>query len=95
MTPGSSTFVDLEVFKFAEEGFDFNWSKVGSRRQFYPSIYPNVLSFSRISEDDLGYYRCDVKERGKVVLTVYRALYREESNFGMLHAHSNLVDLYV
>ena len=85
MTPGSSTFVDLEVFKFADDGFDFNWSKVRSRRQFYPSIYPNVLNFSRISEDDLGYYRCDVKERGKVVLTVYRALYREESNFGMLH----------
>ena len=95
MTPGGSTFVDLEVLKFADDGFHFNWTKVGSKRQFYPSIYPNVLSFSRISEDDLGYYRCDVKERGKVVLTVYRALYREESDFGKLHAHSNLVDLYV
>ena len=95
MTPGRCTFIDLEVLKFylAEEGLNFHWSKVGSRRQFYPSIYPNVLSFSRISEDDLGYYRCEVKERGMVILTVYRALYRDESNSGMLY--SNSADLYM
>ena len=68
------------MLKFAEEGYTFHWNKIGSRHQFYPLTYPNVLSFSRISEDDLGYYRCEVKETGKVVLTVYRALYEDVSS---------------
>ena len=80
MTPGSTTFVDLEVFKFAKDIFSFHWSKVGSRGQFHLSTALNVLSFLRISEDDLGYYCCDIKERGKVVLSVYRALYRDNSS---------------
>ena len=84
MIPGISRFVELEVFKFAEDGFTFQWNKVGSRCQLNQSLYPNVLSFSRISKDDLGYYRCDVKERGKVVVTVYRALYNtSDSEQGM------------
>ena len=85
MTPGSSTFVDLEVLKFAEDGFSFNWIKVGSRCQLNQSLYPNVLSFSRVGENDLGYYRCDVKERGKVVLTVYRALYNTSDSEEGIH----------
>ena len=38
---------------------------------------PNTLTFQSVSEEDLGYYRCEVKEAGRVVLIVYRALYKE------------------
>ena len=41
---------------------------------------PNVFTFQNISEKDFGFYRCEVKEAGKLVLTVYRVLYRDESS---------------
>ena len=78
-TPGSC--VDLEVLKFSEDTFSFQWSKVGSKRQIQPSSDPNVLTFDSVIEKDFGYYRCDVKEAGRVVLTIYRALYKNESNY--------------
>ncbi len=36
------------------------------------------MTTQSVSEEDLGYYQCEVKEAGKVVLTVYRALYEGE-----------------
>ena len=68
-------YADLEVLKFAERGCTFHWKKIGSRCPVQPSTDPNVLVFPCISEKDLGYYQCEVKERGKAVLTAYRALY--------------------
>ena len=77
MTPDS--YAELEVLKFSkEDDFSFHWTKEGSRRQIKTTSGPNILTFQSVGEEDLGYYRCEVKEAGKVVLTVYRALYREE-----------------
>ena len=64
------------MFKFAEDEFSFHWTKVGSKRQIQTTSEPNVLTFQSVSEKDLGYYRCEVMEAGKVVLTIYRALYK-------------------
>ena len=71
---------DLEVLKYAEDDFSFHWTKEGSRRQVKTTCEPNVLTFQSVSEKDLGYYRCEVIEAESVVLIVYRALYRDESN---------------
>ena len=71
---------DFEVLKFAQENFSFYWTKEGSRRQIKTTSEPNVLTFESVSEKDLGYYRCEVKEVERVVLTVYKALYKEKSN---------------
>ena len=69
----------LEVLKFAEEKYSFVWTKVGSRCQITPSAEPNVLTFKSVSEENFGYYWCEVKEAERVILTVYRALYRDLS----------------
>ncbi|XP_064401100.1 uncharacterized protein LOC135347138 isoform X2 [Halichondria panicea] len=73
----------LEVLQFMKgqslKTFSFNWSKVGDD-DTQLSIHhskPNMLTFQSVSEEDLDYYQCEVKEAGKVVLTVYRALYEE------------------
>ena len=76
MTPGSNAA--LEVLKFTEKDFSFHWIKVGSRCQIQTNVHPpNVLTFNEVSKKDFGYYRCDVKEAGRVVLTVFRALYEK------------------
>ena len=74
----------LEVLQFMKgqslKTFSFNWSKVGDD-DTQLSIHhskPNMLTFQSVSEEDLDYYQCEVKEAGKVVLTVYRALYEGE-----------------
>ena len=77
MTPGS--FAELEVLKFVKNGFSFHWTKEGFSRQIKTTSEPNVLTFQSVSQKDLGYYRCEVMEAGRVILTVYRALYRDES----------------
>ena len=71
---------DLEVLKYAEHDFSFHWTKEGSSRQIKTTSEPNVLNIRSVSEKDLGYYRCEVKEAERVVLIVYRALYIDESN---------------
>ena len=73
---------ELEVLKYAEEEFSFHWTKEDSKRQIKTTSEPNVLTFQSVSKEDLGYYRCEVREAGKVVLTVYRALYKDESAKG-------------
>ena len=78
MTSGSS--VQLEVLKFAEDDFSFHWTKESSRGQIKATSEPNILTLQSVREEDLGYYRCEVKDAGKVVLTVYRALFRDESS---------------
>ncbi len=73
----------LEVLKFAEDGFSFYWSKEGSRRQIKTTDdQPNTLSFQSVSEEDFGHYQCEVKDAaaGKVILTLYTALYKEETS---------------
>ena len=74
MTVGSGA--ELKVLKFAKDEFSFRWTEEDSRNSISMT---NVLTFQSVSEEDLGYYRCEVKEAGKVVLTVYRALYKDES----------------
>ena len=73
MTLGSCA--ELEVLKFTLDEFTFHWTKYGSKAQIKIASEPNTLSFQSVSEKDFGYYRCDVKDSGKVVLTVFRALY--------------------
>ncbi len=78
----------LEVLKFAEDGFSFHWTKEGSRRQIKTSDdRPNTLSFPNVREEDFGHYQCEVKDAaaGKVLLTLYTALYKEESSELLLH----------
>ncbi|XP_064391903.1 uncharacterized protein LOC135339643 isoform X3 [Halichondria panicea] len=77
----------LGVLRFMKgkslERFSFNWSKVGIDDTQPPTTHhckPNNLTFQSVSEEDLDYYQCEVKEAGKVVLTVYRALYKGENS---------------
>ena len=77
----------LGVLRFMKgkslERFSFNWSKVGIDDTQPPTTHhckPNNLTFQSVSEEDLDYYQCEVKEAGKVVLTVYRALYKGKFN---------------
>ena len=74
MTLGSKA--ELKVLEYADDEFSFHWTKEGSGRQIKTT---SVLTFLSVSEEDLGYYRCEVKEAGKMVLTVYKALFKEES----------------
>ncbi|XP_064392626.1 uncharacterized protein LOC135340238 isoform X2 [Halichondria panicea] len=73
----------LGVFGFVKEQslkrFSFNWSKVGddNTQPIHP-CKPNILTFQSVSEEDLDYYQCEVKEAGTVVLTVYRTFYKDE-----------------
>ena len=74
---------ELEVLKFTEDGFSFHWTKEGSRRQIKTTDdRPNTLSFPSVREEDFGHYQCEVKDAaaGKVLLTVYRALYKEKTS---------------
>ena len=73
----SGSGAKLEVVKYAEDDFSFNWTKEGSRHQIETT---SILTFQSVSEEDFGYYRCEVQVAKSVVLTVCRALYREESN---------------
>ena len=75
MTPGSSAV--LEVLKFAEGDFSYHWTKEGCRHQMGTT---NVLTINNIREEDLGYYRCEVKEAERVIITVYRVLYTTTSS---------------
>ena len=60
--------------------FSFNWNRVGDYTPLSTNPNePSVLSFQRVSEGDFGYYRCEVSEAGKMILTIYRALYRGRS----------------
>ena len=74
MTVGSGA--EVKALKFSEDSFVFSWTEEGSRDSISTT---NVVTFQSVSEEDLGYYRCEVREAGKVVLTVYRALYKDES----------------
>ena len=72
---------ELEVLTFAEYGFSFHWTKEGCRHQIKTTVEPNILSFQSVSEKDFGNYQCEVKDQtGKVVLTAYRVLYKEETS---------------
>ena len=73
VTTGSDA--QLEVLKFATNGFTFHWNKIGSTHPNQVGTGCNILTFEKVSEKDLGDYQCVVKERGKVVLTLYRILY--------------------
>ena len=80
MCLGNST--ELEVLKFAEDGFSFHWTKECSRRHIKTTDdRPNTVSFPSVREEDFGHYQCEVKDAaaGKVLLTVYRALYKKEN----------------
>ena len=77
--------VTLEVLKQVRrrvlKKFSFEWSIVGDDTP--PPVdpsRPNTLNFQSVDEEDLDYYKCEVKEAGKVVLTVYRGLYKDESS---------------
>ena len=71
---------ELDVLKSAEDGFSFHWTKEGSRRQIKTTDdRPNTVSFPSVREEDFGHYQCEVKEAGKVVLNVCRALYNVEN----------------
>ena len=50
------------------------------------SSKPNLISIKSVCEKDFGCYRCEVKEAGKVVLTVYRALCRDETILNSIEA---------
>ena len=79
---------ELEVLKFAEDSFSFHWTKEGSRRQIKTSDdRPNTLSFPSVREEDFGHYHCEVKDAaaGKMLLTLYTAIYKEEPSQLALH----------
>ena len=63
------------------DNFTFHWTKEGSRHPVNQAENdtPNILSFLKVSEKEFGFYRCEVKEAGKVVFIAYRGLYRDDS----------------
>ena len=62
------------------DAFSFDWRRIeGDTLPPVDPSKPNFVSFESVREEDFGLYRCVVKEAGKVVLTVYRALYKDES----------------
>ena len=65
------------MLKFPRDEFTFHWTKVGSEAQI-SNI--NTLTFQSVGENDFGYYQCELKEMGREVLTIVRALYRDESS---------------
>ena len=67
---------ELEVLKEHKEHFSFHWTKEGSEKQIQTDG-SHTLTFPAVCEKDFGYYICKVKVEGKVILTVYKALYRE------------------
>ena len=67
----------MELLKFPRDEFIFNWTKVGSKARISDI---NTLTFQSVRENDFGYYQCELKEMGRVVLTMVRALYRDESS---------------
>ncbi len=66
------------MLKFSKDGFSFHWTKEGQIKT--SDDRPNTLSFPSVREEDFGHYQCEVKDSatGKVVLTLYKALYKEE-----------------
>ncbi len=72
----------LKFVRNSVEQFSFDWSKVGDDDTPPRPSKPNTLSFPSVSEEDFGHYQCEVKDvaAGNVVLTVYRALYKEETS---------------
>ncbi len=70
----------LEVLKFSKDSFSFHWIKEGQIKT--TDDQPNTLSFPSVKEEDFGHYQCEVKDAaaGKVLLTVYRALYKEKTS---------------
>ena len=77
MAQGSTATLEVLKFAFAETDFSFIWTKNGSRCQIQ-TAQPNVLTFNEICEEDFGYYQCEVKKAERVVITVYRALLKEQ-----------------
>ena len=79
---GEST--TLEVLKYVRQRalkrFSFEWSIVGDDilSPVDPGK-PNTLTFQTVNEEDLDYYKCTVREAGKVVLTIYLGLYSNQS----------------
>ena len=90
MAQGSTATLEVLKFVFADSDFSFQWTKKGSRGQIQ-TAQPNVLAFNEICEEDLGYYYCEVKEAGRVVLTVYRALLEEQCSASSIEHIETLV----
>ena len=85
VSPGESA--DLEVLQYADiDNFSFHWTKVGSRCQIKTTHEPNILSFPCVRERDFGHYKCEVREAGKLILTLYRALLKEQGWFWLILA---------
>ena len=76
---------ELEVLKFSKDSFSFHWIKEGQIKT--TDDRPNTLSFPSVKEEDFGHYQCEVKDAaaGKVLLTLYTALYKEEPSQLSLH----------
>ncbi|XP_064407245.1 uncharacterized protein LOC135352042 isoform X4 [Halichondria panicea] len=75
----------LCVLKFVRnpaKQFSFDWSKVGDDDTAPVPSKPNTVSFPSVREEDFGHYQCEVKDAaaGKVLLTLYTALYKHQSN---------------
>jgi len=58
--------------------FEFHWTKEGSRGQIQTGDQPSIIRFPEVSEKDFGHYTCEVREAGRIVLTVYKALYKDQ-----------------
>ncbi len=72
----------LKFVKNSAKLFSFDWSKVGDDDTAPVPSKPNILSFQSVREEDFGHYQCEVKDAaaGKVLLTLYTALYKEETS---------------
>ena len=72
-------FVELEVLKEHDEYFSFHWAKEGSKYQIQTDE-PHAITFPAVCEKDFGYYLCKIKVAGKLILTLYKGLYRESTS---------------
>ena len=80
---GEDAYLSLPKIGRHFRKMEFHWSRVvniDDSHLYTPLILdsksPNFLFFKNICENDFGDYKCVVKESEKVILTVYRALYK-------------------
>ena len=75
----SSYFGSFEVGAGDEKnGFSFHWIKDKATKEL--NIETNTLHFNKVKNEDFCYYQCQVKKKGKVIFTTYRALFRSKYN---------------
>ena len=88
MTVGKSAVIEVlkHVRGRALKKFSFEWSRVGDDNLLpVETNKPNLLTLQSVNEEDLEYYKCEVKEAETVVLSLFRGLFGNEAKINGLY----------